>query len=37
MNPSYVLLVALLIATTAAIYGTYIYMLNMAETSTRKI
>ena len=31
MNPSYVLLVALLIATTAAIYGTYIYMLNMAE------
>jgi hypothetical protein len=31
MNPSYVLLVALLVATTAAIYGTYLYMLDRAK------
>ena len=31
MNPSYVLLAALLIAATAAIYGTYLYMLDKAK------
>ncbi len=31
MNPSYVLLVALLVAATAAIYGTYLYMLDKAK------
>jgi len=31
MNPSYVLLAALLVAATAAIYGTYLYMLDKAK------
>jgi hypothetical protein len=31
MNPSYVLLVALLVAAAAAIYGTYLYMLDKAK------
>jgi hypothetical protein len=31
MNPSYVLLVALLVAATAAIYGTYLHMLDKAK------
>ncbi len=31
MNPSYVFLVALLVAATAAIYGTYLYMLDKAK------
>jgi hypothetical protein len=31
MNPSYVLLVALLVAATAAVYGTYLYMLDKAK------